>query len=302
MEKRRPTILGANYLYMVIALLLISVGGFFQIRNIYSGIFITEYIVILLPMIIFVGIKKYDFKEVFKLKKISFNQVWKTILIAICSYPIALFFNYIVLVLVSLIGEIKATPLPVPETTGMFVLSLFLFAVTPGICEEAMFRGVMYSAYERIGYKKAIVLTGLLFGLFHLDIQNFLGPAFLGMLFGLMVYKTGSIYTSVIAHTVNNAIAISLLKVIGNQDVPVEAMPVGFMQTLSLLIALIPLTIIASVAGIAVYFLFKSLSDESYETILPKEKITFVHWIPIIVVGILLLISTIAYFMLIKTM
>lgn len=296
MEKKRPTILGANYLYLVVALLLITVGGFFQIRNIYSGIFITEYIIILLSMIFFVGLKKYDFKEVFKLKKISLIQVIKTIFIAICSYPIALFFNYIILIVVSFYGGLRETPLPIPENTSMFLLSLFLFALTPGICEEAMFRGVMYSAYERIGAKNAIVLTGILFGLFHLDIQNFLGPTFLGILFGFMVYKTGSIYTSVIAHTVNNSIAIVLLKIVGSQDIQAEALPTGLTQTLSLVIALVPLTVIASVAGVIVYFLFKSLSDETYETTLPKEKISFVHWIPILLVCLIFVISMISYF------
>lgn len=295
MEKSRPTILKANYLYMLTALLFITIGGFFQFRNIYSGIFITEYLIILLPMILFVLFNRYDFKEVFKLKKLTVTQAFKSVLIAVFSYPIGLFFNYIVIIVLSLFGELRQTSLPVPETTLMLVVSLLLFAVTPGICEEAMFRGVMYSAYERIGERKAMILTGLMFGLFHLDIQNFLGPALLGMVFAYMVKKTGSIYSSVIAHTVNNSIAIFLLKLIGNQKMQfTEGILIN--QTKGLLLAFIPITLLASTSSVIVYFLIKSLSQKTENVPVLKEKITVSHIVPIIVVGILFVFSVISYF------
>lgn len=305
MDKRRPKILEANYLYMAIALVFIAVSLLLTFKNIYSQIFVTHYIVILLPMVLFVLFRKYSIKEVFKLKKISFKQVVLSALIPIFSYPIGLFFNYITIIIISMFGELQPSPLPIPETTGMFILSLFLFAITPGICEEIMFRGVMLSGYERIGPKKAIVITGLLFGLFHFDIQNLLGPAFLGMLFAYMVYKTGSIYTSMIAHTVNNSIALIILKAAGslegsqeileNPDLPVIP------ETFALLAAFVVITILAISASVVVYFLLKSLSKTGKENYslrenIKSEKITFIHIIPIIVVVIIFIVSAAMYF------
>ncbi len=73
-----------------------------------------------------------------------------------------------------------------------------------------MFRGVILNAYNKLGYRKSIIITGVLFGLFHFTILNFVGPAILGIIFGIMVYKTNSLYSSIIAHTVNNGIALTI--------------------------------------------------------------------------------------------
>ena len=69
MEKRKPSILKVNYLYMGIALVFIAVSLLFNFKSLYSQIFVTHYIVILLPMVLFVLVKKHDIKEVFK-------QIW----------------------------------------------------------------------------------------------------------------------------------------------------------------------------------------------------------------------------------
>ena len=309
MEKRKPSILKVNYLYMGIALVFIAVSLLFNFKSLYSQIFVTHYIVILLPMVLFVLVKKYDIKEVFKLRKISFKQAVLSVLIPIFSYPIGLFFNYITIIIISMFGELQPSPLPIPETTSMFLISLFLFAITPGICEEIMFRGVILSGYENLNMKKAIVITGLLFGLFHFDVQNFLGPAFLGMLFAYMVYKTGSIFTSMIAHAVNNSIALVILKLAGSLEGSKELLEspevTVIPETFALLAAFVFITILAISASVVVYLLLKALSKSSEGNALEydlkregrrDEKITFVHIIPIIVVIIIFIVSAVMYF------
>lgn len=301
MKEKRPSILEANYLFMIVAFLLITVGGYFQHREIYSGMFITQYILIFAPMVLLVGFKKYSFKTVFRLNKITLNQIILAILIIICSYPIALFFNYIMIVIISIFGEIQQSPLPIPENTAMFLKSLFLFAITPGICEEVMFRGVMFSAYEKMGAKKAILITALLFGVFHFNIQNFLAPTFLGILIAYMVYKTNSIYTGVIAHATNNVIALVLLKSVGNQNIDTQAITtVG--QTQVLLLGLISIGVISIFAILIVYNLIKLLNKASEKSnidnldYIKKEKIGILHIIPIIIIITIFIYSVFRYF------
>lgn len=308
MENRRPKILEINYLYMIVAILLLSgslmLNSLINFKTIYPQIIITQYAIILLPMIIYMIIKKYNFKEVLRLNKVNFKQTLLSVIIPLVAYPIGLFFNYITLIIISYFGELKPSPLPIPETTTMFIVSILLFAITPGICEEIMFRGVIFNAYERIGTKKAIILTGLLFGLFHFDVQNLLGPAFLGMLFAYMVYTTNSIFTSMIAHAVNNGIAVVILKIAGSAEGVSEelnnpdlaVMP----ETQSLLIAFVFITMIAVTASVLIYFLLKALSESSehstHRVDVQREKITFIHLIPIIAVVILFIVLSILYF------
>ncbi len=58
--------------------------------------------------------------------------------------------------------------------------------------------------------KKAIIYSAILFGIFHFNVQNLLGPIYLGLLFGIIAYKTDSIYPTIIGHTVNNTIALTI--------------------------------------------------------------------------------------------
>jgi hypothetical protein len=84
-------------------------------------------------------------------------------------------------------------------------------AVTPGICEELFFRGMIMNALEgRFGFRFAAILSAVLFGLFHFNLANLLGPIFLGLLFAWLVQVTNSIYAGMIGHAVNNGFAVTI--------------------------------------------------------------------------------------------
>ncbi len=308
MEKRRPKILEVNYLFMIVAILLIAVSSSIKFSSVYTQVLATHYLVIFLSVISFIIFRKYKFKKTLRLNKITFKQAMLSGLIPIFTYPIGLLFNYTTIIIISLFGKLQPSPLPIPENTTMFLIGLILFAITPAICEEIMFRGVILSAYERIGVKKAIVITGLLFGLFHFDVQNFLGPAFLGMLFAYMVYKTNSIYSSMIAHAMNNTIALVLLKIAGSMTVTkgleksqvLPEMP----ETKALIIGFPFIIMLAVSSSLVVYFLLKSLSklseskgdqNEEEKSII-REKINFAHIMPILSVVILFVFTAFRYF------
>lgn len=85
---------------------------------------------------------------------------------------------------------------------------LLVVAVTPAICEEVMFRGYLQRQVERsLGVVASIVLVGLLFGAFHLRPTQFLPLATLGVYLGFSVWVTGSLWTGVLIHFLNNGLA-----------------------------------------------------------------------------------------------
>jgi len=72
-----------------------------------------------------------------------------------------------------------------------FVLSLALIALTPAICEEALFRGAILRGFAAgLPRIMAAVITGLLFGLFHLDLWRLLPTALLGIALSLIALET----------------------------------------------------------------------------------------------------------------
>lgn len=207
---KEKSILHANIFYLVTGILFIIFGSIAQAREIYSGLLITEYILILLPSILYIKIKGLSFKETLKLNRISPKQILYVLGITLFTYPIAIFFNLIVITVLSFFGELNQTMVPIADSPPLFLFSLFVIAITPAICEEVMFRGVIMNAYEKISKRKAIIYSAILFGIFHINIQNLVGPVLLGLIFGITVYKTNSIYAAMIGHGLNNAIAITI--------------------------------------------------------------------------------------------
>ncbi len=82
-------------------------------------------------------------------------------------------------------------------------------ALVPAICEEITFRGLIQTGLRRsYGARHAVVWTGFLFALLHLNPWNFLGLWFLGVFLGYLRERTGSIRPAIILHMINNTLAL----------------------------------------------------------------------------------------------
>jgi len=90
------------------------------------------------------------------------------------------------------------------ETVMIAVISLL-----PAFCEELAFRGGLQSALAgRRSPARAIGLSALVFAAFHLDPVRFPGVLLLGLAFGWLAWRTGSVWPSMAAHAVNNGVAV----------------------------------------------------------------------------------------------
>jgi len=86
---------------------------------------------------------------------------------------------------------------------------LFLFALLPAIGEELLFRGIImrfsYSNSKNIHF--AILISAAIFGIAHGSAYNFFPIMLMGILLGYIYYLSGSIWLSMLAHFINNALA-----------------------------------------------------------------------------------------------
>ncbi len=90
-------------------------------------------------------------------------------------------------------------------------LLLLTFAVAPAVIEELCFRGFLFSSFSRVmSPVQTIVLTSVLFGLFHvltgnaLLIERFIPTTLLGLMLGWIAYRTGSVVPGMVMHFVHN--------------------------------------------------------------------------------------------------
>ncbi len=112
-------------------------------------------------------------------------------------------------------------PLLQTETMGELALLLFGGVVLAGVCEEFLFRGLMLQLLARgRGWGVPIFITGLLFALFHLDLIGLLPRTLLGVYFGILVWRSGSIFPAILAHGANNMLAFAAIPLLENADSP----------------------------------------------------------------------------------
>lgn len=297
MEKKymNPSIFETNIFYLIIGVSLLLLGSLVQSKEIYSGLIVTEYLIILLPTITYLKARGYSLKKVLKLNRISAKEVALIFLIVIFSYPVGVFLNYLMILLLSNFTELKPTPIPIPQNTGEYLLGLLVISLSPGICEEVLFRGMVMSSYDKLGKKKAIIISAILFGMFHFNLQNLVGPIFLGIIFGLIVYKTNSLFSTMIAHGVNNAIAttIAYLAMSNMNNLSIESQDIGisigsFATVLTVIIGFV----IAMISGTIAYTLYKSLPNNNHEEDISFEEYAprVVHYLPLFAVLVIFII------------
>jgi hypothetical protein len=90
------------------------------------------------------------------------------------------------------------------------LVNVFIIAFLPALCEEICFRGALQRIIIHI-CKNAwlgIVITAILFSALHLQFQGFLPRMFLGIILGALYWYSGSLWTSILAHFVNNAVQV----------------------------------------------------------------------------------------------
>jgi hypothetical protein len=81
-------------------------------------------------------------------------------------------------------------------------------AVMAPVVEELLFRGAIQGHMLRIGYSPilAICLSALVFGIVHFNPAQSFFAFLLGLAFGWLYYRTGSVIPGMVAHAINNTV------------------------------------------------------------------------------------------------
>lgn len=88
----------------------------------------------------------------------------------------------------------------------MFVI--VVIALVPAFAEEILFRGLVQRSFERgIGPAAGVLITGLIFGLYHLNPFSVVPLIALGIYLGFLAMRANSLWVSIAAHFFNNASA-----------------------------------------------------------------------------------------------
>lgn len=197
---------------LIVGILGVMVRAFLE--NIFGEIgwnspFLLLELLIIIPAIYLINQYKLSIKKAFR-----FNNV--SILIV--------FFSLVLGFAIAVIGDQldrivqKWFPVPTVFTEAMenifltpnivdFWLVLLIATFGAGVCEEMLFRGFLQRIFEKkYQISLALLIPAVLFGLIHILPWLFIQVILLGLILGLLAWRTNSIYPTIIIHALNNLI------------------------------------------------------------------------------------------------
>lgn len=85
---------------------------------------------------------------------------------------------------------------------------ILVIALIPAIVEEVLFRGLVQRSFEiGLGRLRGVMLTGIIFGVYHLNPFSLIPLVALGIYLGFLAMRANSLWVSIAAHFYNNAAA-----------------------------------------------------------------------------------------------
>ena len=176
------------------------------------GLIATE-VSFLVIAIVYGLIFKIPLKEMFPIKKFSAREFFGSIMLVAGGSMFGLISVGIVGVLFPSTlesGDVAAITDYISNGPG-YIFLIFIIAVLPAICEEAIHRGAILTSFRSIKKEWVIVLImAVFFGINHLSFLRFINTAILGACLSYIVIKKNNILLSSISHFTVNFAASSI--------------------------------------------------------------------------------------------
>jgi membrane protease YdiL (CAAX protease family) len=191
-----------------------------QGMRLYTGL--AQIFLMLIPTILLARLQKQDFRSLFSFTLPS----WKSTLFALIGIlalqqilQTYLYFQDLLPLpqsikpqieeyrrMIEEIFRVLTKAHSIPEL--LFVIGIV--ALIPSICEELLFRGLVQKNFVKSSPRPwlGFVVTGIIFGVYHLNPFAVIPLIALGIYFGYIVYHSKSITIAIIGHFFNNAIAV----------------------------------------------------------------------------------------------
>lgn len=182
-----------------------TVGSYILNAFVQIGILFT------ISVFVFKGLQKARFSQVFKFygfRKMSWKGVLYSFLLGIIVYIINVFVVMVFSNILVLFGYNYQS-----GTSGgsypfwLFLINIVTTAVLPAICEETAHRGMLLHGLSSYGTTKAIIFSSILFGLMHMNIEQFFYTTAIGFALGYLTTFCDTIYPAIIIHFTNNALS-----------------------------------------------------------------------------------------------
>jgi len=181
-----------------------------EARGFMVSLLVMQYGFFLLPVVAAALLLRLDVRETFSLRLPFMVPLVASAVLGLTAW---MFASGILLRIApppeSLVRALEKMIRLTDEGASLWVVWLVV-AVTPAICEETLFRGFILNGLRPLGAVPAVTISALLFGIAHASIYRLLPTFFLGLIFGIVVWRSRSLLCSIVAHALNNGFLATL--------------------------------------------------------------------------------------------
>ncbi len=164
----------------------------------------------LLSVTVFILVQRIPAKAVFRPEKVRPTHYIYALLIGLGLFFLALLPNSFLQGLFVKAGSSSTVTLPSMETAGEIILAILIICVLPACGEEMMFRKVFCEGMKGNNEWVIVLFGGLFFSLTHFNLVQTVHQFVLGCALCLLYLRTGNITLTVVAHFLNNLLALFL--------------------------------------------------------------------------------------------
>lgn len=212
-----------TYLYMILVTigLVLVMSLWYMIGGPNLSILVNNFLseaVVLIPAIAAVLYSGEKLSTLIPFHKIKLSSAILVFVYVLALFPLVSLVNYISMLFVeNTVSSIADQLLDMP--IWLMILSIGIFGP---FVEEIVFRGVMLQTFQRTGrILGSIIISSVMFGMIHMNFNQFAYGTVMGIMLALLVEATGSILASFIAHAFFNTFEV--VSMYANRDVLEDA-------------------------------------------------------------------------------
>ena len=205
-RKNKISLLCLIILALLLMLSVLQHFDWFKLRN--WGVMLIYGAIFFLPMGIYVRKSGKKAKNLCRLHPIPVKYIPFTLAMGLAICLICGLLNILGAVIFSSVST-GEQPTALVDFSSQNPLVLFLTMVLlPAVTEEVLLRGIALSEYEQYGTARAVLMTALIFALFHTNPVTMLSLFVAGLCFGVLTLLFDSIWPALIAHLLINTMAL----------------------------------------------------------------------------------------------
>lgn len=217
-----------------------------------------------LPAVLYLAFQEKPYKEKVRFHLLSWKAILLLFIIAIALEMVTIEINIATSFIFSndttnaITGDVLSSSLPI---------SVICIAVLPAIFEELSFRGTFFQEYRAAyGAWAGILFSGFLFGIYHMNMRQFIYAFLCGIVFALLVEATDSIAASMFLHFLMNLVSCLAIYATRNVSETAEIAETAEQQYLLMqLLSFFPIAVLGLLILIFCYIgLAKSCGRYSY--------------------------------------